>query len=302
MVAVTLHSPQTCIWHWRGHAIRYQWAGESGPAVVLVHGFGASSDHWRQNLPILGTQQRVYAIDLIGFGLSAKPQPGSEIDYTFETWAQLLLDFCQTVIGEPVFLVGNSIGCIVALQAATMSPDWVRGIVIINCSLRLLHERKRVSLPWYKRQGSVWLQQVLAYKPLGYFFFQQLAQAKTLRKILLQAYGRAESVTDELVELLLTPAREPGAADVFLAFIRYSHGPLAEDLLPQVQCPVLILWGEADPWEPIDLGREFSKFPAVQDFIALPGLGHCPQDDAPEVVNPILLDWIAQQTATIHPS
>jgi pimeloyl-ACP methyl ester carboxylesterase len=290
-----LNLPQTHFWQWRGHQIRYQQAGTQGPAVVLIHGFGASSDHWRQNLPVLGINQRVYALDLIGFGHSAKPQPGLEIDYTFETWAQLVLDFCQEMIQEPVFLVGNSIGCVVALQATVMAPTWVRGVVIINCSLRLLHERKRVSLPWVKRVGSIWLQNILAYKPLGYFFFRQLAQAKTLRKILLQAYGRPESVTDELVELLLAPAQEPGAADVFLAFIRYSQGPLAEDLLPQVQCPILILWGEADPWEPVDLGKAFAQFPAVQEFRTLPSLGHCPQDDGPEIVNPILQEWISKQ-------
>jgi pimeloyl-ACP methyl ester carboxylesterase len=290
-----LNLPQTHTWQWRGHRIRYQVAGDQGPAVVLVHGFGASSDHWRQNLPVLGIQQRVYAIDLIGFGHSAKPTPGLELDYTFETWAQLLLDFCQEIIQEPVFLVGNSIGCIVVLQATVMAPSWVRGIVIINCSLRLLHERKRVGLPWFKQWGTAVLQTILAYKPLGYTFFRQLAQAKTLRKILLQAYGRPESVTDELVELLLAPAREPGAADVFLAFIRYSQGPIAEDLLPQIQCPVLILWGEADPWEPVDLGRDYAQFPAVQEFRVLPGLGHCPQDDGPDIVNPILQEWLTQQ-------
>jgi pimeloyl-ACP methyl ester carboxylesterase len=291
--ALQTHTCQTHIWQWRGYPIRYQVAGEAGPAVLLIHGFGASSDHWRQNLPVLGQQQRVYALDLIGFGQSAKPTPTESLEYTFPTWAALVVEFCEQVIGEPVFLVGNSIGCVVALQAAVDAPGQVRGVAMLNCSLRLLHERKRITLPWYKRVGSVWLQQVLAYKPLGYFFFRQLAQAKTLRKILLQAYGRPTAVTDELVELLLAPARDPGAADVFLAFIRYAQGPLAEDLLPQVQCPVLILWGEADPWEPVALGQAYAQYPTVQDFRVLPGLGHCPQDDGPEIVNPILQAWIA---------
>jgi pimeloyl-ACP methyl ester carboxylesterase len=79
---------------------------------------------------------------------------------------------------------------------------------------------------------------------------------------------------------------------VFLAFTAYSQGPLPEDLLPKLSCPTIFLWGEADPWEPIELGREFAKYPAVQEFIALPGVGHCPQDDAPEVVNPLLIAWL----------
>lgn len=290
MLTAFANPVQVKVWQWRGYPIRYQQAGETGPAVVLVHGFGASSDHWRKNLPVWATQQRVYAIDLIGFGYSAKPQTG--IDYTFDTWGQQLVDFCQQVIGEPAIIIANSIGCIVALQAAVLQPEAIRGIAMLNCSLRLLHERKRVQLSWFRQVGSVWLQNILAYKPLGYFFFRQLAQAKTLRKILLQAYGRPSSVTDELVELLLAPAREPGAADVFLAFIRYSTGPLAEDLLPQIQCPVQIFWGTVDPWEPLALGRELANYPAVQGFTELPGLGHCPMDDGPELVNPSLQTWL----------
>ncbi len=284
---------ETCVWQWQGFSIRYQTAGAVGPAVVLIHGFGASSDHWRRNLPDLATACRVYAIDLIGFGLSAKPRPGGLIHYRFETWGEQVVAFCREVVGEPVFLVGNSIGCIVALQAAVSAPEWVRGVAMLNCSLRLLHERKRLQLPWYRRHTAPLLQWVLSNRAIGHYFFSRLARFQVIRNILLQAYGRKEAVTEELVNLLLRPARDPGAADVFLAFIAYSQGPLAEELLPQLRCPVLILWGSADPWEPIALGQTFAQFPTVEKFIALEGVGHCPQDEAPELVNPILQQWVA---------
>lgn len=283
--------PQT--WSWRGHHINYCQQGSRGPAVLLIHGFGASIGHWRKNIPVLATVSRCYAIDLIGFGASAKPSPGQEIDYTFETWGAQILDFCRTVIGEPTLLIANSIGCIVAMQAAVDGPDLVRGIAMLNCSLRLLHDRKQATQPWFKRIGTPLLQQILQNKAIGNFFFNQLARPNTVRKILLQAYGHPESVTDELVDILMKPAADPGAAAVFLAFTAYSQGPLPEDLLPQLTCPTLILWGEVDPWEPIDLGREFINYPAVQEFIPLPNAGHCPQDDAPELVNPILQRWIS---------
>lgn len=283
----------TSTWQWHGHAIRYQQAGDRGIPVVLIHGFGASSDHWRKNLPDLGLHHRVYSIDLLGFGRSAKPQPGADVAYTFPTWASQILDFCQEIIGEPVFLVGNSIGCIVALQAAVEAPEWVRGIAMLNCSLRLLHDRKRSSLPWYRRWGTSLLQKLLAYPSLGQLFFAQLANARTIRKILLQAYGRKSAVTEELIQLLLQPASDPGAAEVFLAFISYSQGPLPEELLAQVTCPVLILWGTADPWEPIALGRTLGQFAMVEQFTPLEGLGHCPQDEAPEIINPLLQQWLA---------
>jgi pimeloyl-ACP methyl ester carboxylesterase len=293
--------PQTETWQWQGFQIRYQFAGTQGPAVLLIHGFGASSAHWRKNIAALAETSRVYAIDLIGFGGSDKPlpgplQPGESVEYIFETWGQQVLDFCQAVVGGPAFLVGNSIGCIVALQAAVMNPHQILGISMLDCSLRLLHDRKRLEIPWHRRVSAPLLQKVLAYRLLGETFFKGVAKPKAVRKILLQAYGRKEAVTDELVDLLLAPASEAGAPAVFLAFIQYSQGPLPEDLLPQVTCPVLMLWGQEDPWEPIDQGRELAKFPAVEAFIALEGIGHCPQDEAPEVVNPLLQEWIQKHT------
>ena len=285
-------SPKT--WIWQGFPICYHTQGTTGPAVILVHGFGACWQHWRKNIPVLAENCRVYAIDLIGFGASAKPQPGEKIDYTLETWGQQVADFCREVVGEPAFLVGNSIGCIVVMQSAVSNPDIVLGTALLNCSLRLLHDRKRLNLPWFKRLGAPLLQRFLSIKPVGKFFFQQVAQPKTVRKILLQAYGNPQTVTDELVEILMTPARDSGAAEVFLAFTAYSTGPLPEDLLPMLPCPAIILWGTVDPWEAIDLGRELANFPQVQKFIPLEGVGHCPQDEAPELVNPILQDWIGE--------
>jgi pimeloyl-ACP methyl ester carboxylesterase len=281
------------LWNWRGWAIAYQSAGETGPAMVLVHGFGASWGHWRKNLPVLGESCRCFALDLIGFGASAKPKPGTEIEYTFETWGEQIADFCREVVGGPAFLVGNSIGCVAVMQAAVAHPDIALGIAAINCSLRLLHERKQAMLPWYRRLSANITQKLLKNPSIGAFFFRQIAKPNRVRQVLLQAYRRSEAVTDELVEMLLKPSREEGAIAVFLAFTGYSGGPLPEDLLPRLPCKALLLWGTDDPWEPIALGREFSQFPTVEGFIPLEGLGHCPQDEAPEVVNPILLAWIA---------
>jgi pimeloyl-ACP methyl ester carboxylesterase len=292
---MTSTAPQTknSTWMWRGYAINYRCEGDAGTPVLLIHGFGASVGHWRKNIPVLAQSCRCYAIDLIGFGGSAKPTPGTEIEYTFETWGELVADFCQEVIGSPTILIGNSIGCIVALQAAVTHPELVKSVALLNCSLRLLHDRKRATMPWYRQWGTPILQGILGIKAIGNLFFTQLAQPKVVKKILLQAYHRPEAVTDELIEILMAPAKDPGAADVFVAFTAYSWGPLPEDLLPQLTCPAIAIWGAADPWEPIDLGRELMAVPTVREFVALPDVGHCPQDEAPELVNPILQKWIA---------
>ncbi|WJI25891.1 alpha/beta fold hydrolase [Thermosynechococcus sp. B1] len=284
-------------WHWHGYPILYRHQGTQGIPLLLIHGFGASSLHWRKNIPALAAHHQVYAIDLLGFGGSAKPAP-SVIPYTFETWATLVLDFCREVIGQPTVLIGNSIGCVVALQAAVFQPAWVSQLILLNCSLRQLHDRKRSQLPLYRRWGTSLLQQLLGNRTLGTYFFRQIAQRRTVRRILHQAYANTAAVTDELVEILLTPAQDVGAAEVFLAFVRYSQGPLPEDLLPQIPCPTYFLWGAADPWEPIDEGQKLAQFPCVQEFVALPEVGHCPQDEAPEQVNAHILKWLGKISIT----
>jgi pimeloyl-ACP methyl ester carboxylesterase len=287
-------------WQWRGFSICYQTAGQVGPAVVLIHGFGASWGHWRKNIPVLAETCRVYAIDLLGFGASDKPTPSADLSYTFETWGAQLADFCREVVGTPVFLVGNSVGCIVAMQTAVDHPDLVQSVAMINCSLRLLHERHLSELPWYRRFGAPLLQNLLSVRWIGHTFFKQVAKRNTVRQILLKAYADPEAVTEELLDILMAAAEDPGAADVFIAFTRYSQGPLPEDLLAILPCSALLMWGTDDPWEPIALGRNLANFPCVEAFIPLEGAGHCPQDEVPELVNPILQDWIARKSAAIE--
>lgn len=279
-------------WQWQGFNINYQSYGDTGEAVILIHGFGANSGHWRHNLPILGKHHRCYALDLIGFGASDKPTPHQPLSYTFDTWGKQVGDFCREVVKTPAFLVGNSIGCIVAMQTAVDYPEMILGIAALNCSLRLLHERKRTTLPFYRNLGAGVMQKLLTNKAIGNYFYRQIAKPKVIKNLLSQAYQKKEAITDELIELIYQPSQDKGAVEVFLAFTGYSSGPLPEDLLPMLSCPVTFLWGTKDPWEDIELGKELAKYPCVKDFIPLEGLGHCPQDEAPEIVNPILIEWL----------
>lgn len=131
-------------------------------------------------------------------------------------------------------------------------------------------------------------------------FNERMNQAMSLLVVIasdwiaFQCYHDTSQVTEELVQKILNPGLEPGAAEVFLEFICYSDGPLPEELLPQVKCPVLIAWGDKDPWEPIELGRNYGNFDSVEDFVVLPNVGHCPQDEAPQLVNPLVESFVAR--------
>ncbi|CAI5478389.1 unnamed protein product, partial [Closterium sp. Yama58-4] len=313
---------ETRTWLWRGHTIRYQTSGSQGPPVLLIHGFGASSDHWRHTLKALGASgHRVFAIDLLGYGYSDKPTPsyrikkekqpeqkeqgggagaaaaaagggsGGESEYTFENWGQQAVDFIDQVVGEEAFIVTNSVGGVVGLQAAATHPSKILGLLLLNISLRNLHIRKQ---PLLARPFVALLQSTLRSTSLGEQFFASVATPRAVRNVLRQCYGDPATVTDELVDLILKPGLQPGAVDVFLDFICYSGGPLPEDLLPKVQCPVLFGWGQADPWEPVEQGRTLKDFPCVVGFEEFPGVGHCPQDEAPHIVNPLIEKFVSQ--------
>jgi hypothetical protein len=81
---------------------------------------------------------------------------------------------------------------------------------------------------------------VLRETPIGAAFFGSVAKAATVKNILQQCYGDPNTVTDELVDVILKPGLTDGATKVFLDFISYSGGPLPEKLLPEMTVPVLI--------------------------------------------------------------
>ena len=190
-------------------------------------------------------------------------------------------------------LVANSVGSVAVLQAAKDVPGRVKGVACLNPSLRMLHVDKQPAL---SRPFVSAFQTLLRETPLGGVFFGQIAQEKAVENVLKQAYHDPNTVDKTLVQNILRPALEPGALEVFLDFISYSGGPLPERLIPEMQCPVLLVWGEEDPWEPVEEGAKWAAFPTVEDFVRLPGVGHCPQDEAPQLVNPVLDDFIVMHT------
>ncbi|XP_043716241.1 uncharacterized protein LOC122664469 isoform X2 [Telopea speciosissima] len=117
------------IWRWNGYLIQYTVVGHEGPAVLLVHGFGAFLEHYRDNIDAIADGgNQVWAITLLGFGKSEKPN----IVYTELMWAELLRDFIVDVVKEPVYLVGNSIGGYFAAIVTGLWPALVKSVGLIN--------------------------------------------------------------------------------------------------------------------------------------------------------------------------
>lgn len=291
MIAAPLTSPsiwEPLTWKWQNHQIKYIVKG-TGLPLVLVHGFGASIGHWRKNIPALTEGgYRVFALDLLGFGGSDK----APVDYSVELWQQLLKDFWHEHIQTPAVFIGNSIGALLSLAIAAYHPEIVAGGVLLNCAGGLNHRPEELHFPL--RQIMTIFTNVVSSPGLGPFLFDRIRQKHRIRNTLRQVYGNKAAITDELVELLYQPSCDPGAQKVFASIVTAPPGPKPTELLPLVQCPLLVLWGEDDPWTPLSGGRIFQEFARSQPikFISIPKTGHCPHDERPEVVNPLILDWL----------
>ncbi|NER81880.1 MAG: alpha/beta fold hydrolase [Leptolyngbya sp. SIO1D8] len=279
-------------WLWRGHRICYTVQG-SGTPVVLVHGFGASVGHWCKNIPVLATAgYQVHALDLLGFGNSDKP----ELPYSVELWESLLQDYWRSHIGQPAIFVGNSIGGLITLMMLANSPDMAQAGVVLNCAGGLNHRPEELNLPLRFIMGT--FAQLVSSRVTGPFIFNEVRRKFRIRGSLQQVYHNRDAITDELVEMLYRPACDPGAQKVFASIVTAPPGPKPTELLPRIQQPLLVLWGENDPWTPIkgaDVYRSLSETPNAQPpitFHAIPKTGHCPHDERPEVINPLIIDWL----------
>ena len=278
--------------------------------VVLIHGFGACKEHWRHNVEALRAERPVYALDLIGFGASGKPrsrldgepnEPGS-LRYGIDLWSQQVAEFIAAEIQQPVQLVGNSIGGVVALATARRLEEAgspATGVILVDCAQRALDDKRLAEQPPLRRWGRPLLKSLVRQRWITSGLFKALTKPGIIRKVLLQAYPSGANVDDQLVQLLLEPALQPGADEAFRGFINLFNDRIAPELLADLNTPVTMIWGQRDPWEPIEEARRWRDYACVRELHELPGLGHCPHDEAPEQVNPLLLSALrlGDQTA-----
>lgn len=115
-----------------------------------------------------------------------------------------------------------------------------------------------------------------------------------------------DSVTCDFLsklQIIRKPALDEGALDAFVSIVTGPPGPNPVQLIPKITLPVLLLWGDQDPFTPIDgpVGKYFSSLPGrlpnVNLFL-LEGVGHCPHDDRPDLVHEKLLPWLASLPIT----
>lgn len=317
--------------------------GASGaPPAVLVHGFGGSSRQWRATLADVAASGRtVYALDLLGFGSSAKPAlaadstpalggsagpsgplaPQSDtavdgtrggLEYSIDTWGTQLLEFVEEVVirqdgASEAVLVGNSIGSLVCLAAASSRNPAVAGVGLFNCAIGM--NSKAPARPddpiAYKIFFALFspafkLIDLLLASPLARALFDKVRDRENVRGILESGvYVNQDRVDDELVELITAPAEDEGALDAFIKILTGDPGPRPESLVPQLtrSLPIAVWWGTEDQVTPLIgvVGQFFKNLPKSRDsasFELVEGTGHCPFDDRPDLVSPKLIGWL----------
>jgi pimeloyl-ACP methyl ester carboxylesterase len=223
--------------------------------------------------------------------------------YNFYTWAEQLTDFVHDVIhvddNKPVTLVANSIGTMSSLQSAIDEPNLFNGVVVINPNFRELHMAEvpfsKLTMPLVRQ-----IQSLLRNK--GHGLFKSLATPQTVTEILKEPYAVTEAIDEELVSVLLDPLLTPGADEVVFDTLSYSAGPLPEQQLSSPDFPNLPVWviyGKDDPWTPaqrveklIEVGRPGEMAGTVERVVGLEGVGHCPHDERPEVVNGLVMEFL----------
>ncbi|PLZ99047.1 alpha/beta hydrolase [Fischerella thermalis CCMEE 5268] len=277
------------LWTWQGYKIQYTVLG-TGKPLVLVHGFGACIGHWRKNIPVLADAgYQVFALDLLGFGGSEK----APIDYTVEVWVELLKDFWIAHINEPAVFIGNSIGALLSLMVLAEYPEIVAGGVLINSAGGLSHRPHELNPPLRVVMSA--FNKLVGHPITGSFVFNRIRQKHQIRRTLYQVYRDRQAVTDELVDMLYTPSCDPGAQKVFASILTAPPGPTPAELLPKVQHPLLVIWGADDPWTPITGAKIYEQ---ARDngkdikIVPIPGAGHCPHDEVPDVVNSQIVQWL----------
>jgi len=276
------------------HAVQAAPEKPTGPAVLLVHGFGASTDHWRHNLPVLARTHEVHAIDLLGFGRSAKPVG---LEYGGALWRDQLAAYVRERIGRPTVLVGNSLGGFASLAAGVALGEQAAGVVLVNAAGPFSDEQAPP-----KGWGAIARQTIggalLKSPVLQRLLFENLRRPATVRRTLNQVYIDRTNVDDELVQSILRPSRDPGAFGVFRTVFDIPRGQPLDELFVQLGCPLLLLWGIRDPW--INAAGRRAAFqrhaPARTSEVVLEA-GHCPHDEVPDQVNRALLDWLEKLNA-----
>ena len=236
---------------------------KAAPAVIFLHGFGASLHTWEPWAQTLGKDLRVIRIDLPGSGLSLPDPTG---DYSDKRSLQILVALMDKLDLAKISLVGNSIGGRIAWTFAGTYPERMNKLVLVSpdgFASRGFEYGKTPEVPAMAR-----LMTYVLPKPL-------------LAMSLKPAYANPDTMTDALATRYHDLMLAPGSRDALLA--RMAQTVLVDPIpiLKKITAPTLLVWGEQDGMIPFANSNDYLKAIAGSKRVSFKGVGHLPHEEVP---------------------
>jgi pimeloyl-ACP methyl ester carboxylesterase len=254
----------------------------NAPAILLVHGLQDEADTWRHVFLPLAQNHRVVAIDLPGYGRSAKGQ----LPYSVWFYVDVLLGVLRELRIDKVALVGNSMGAMICETLALLHPQRVAQLVLVAGTIRIvqrppstnarLNPIKLLLADYYDSKYFASLRQnpQAAFDTLLPFYANLPALPQADRDFLFQRVN--ERVWDE--------AQRRAALAVQRSFLWFFvwRAPKLIKLIPTSAVPTTVIWGGQDHVVPLRNGAERAQAQAGAQFINIAGAGHLPHQEKPE--------------------
>ncbi len=259
----------------------YETLGEGDP-VVLVHGIGGGSSvfQYRKNAAALAAAGfEVYALDLLGFGRSSRP----EIRYTQDLLTEQLIEFSEK-LPAPAAVVANGLSAAYAVRIAAERPELVDKLVLISPTgyERLARPQNEARVAGFNRFRGV----------LGGIFNAVLLDPGTQRFFLLDAYAGPENLTPEVLSSYDDNLRADDARWVIFSFISGNLDQDVSKLWPTVAQPVLMLWGDEATTTPIGDAQDFIEARPRTALLPVRGTKLLPNEDRPGVFNRVVTTFL----------
>lgn len=257
----------------------YQLEGPArGRLVVLVHGTTVPSLVWRQNVPALtDAGYRVLSFDLYGRGWSDRPPRRHELDLYVRQLEDLLNEVAR---GEPVNLVGLSIGAVVVAEYTRRYPGAVRHLVLVSPA------GLETELPFGARIGRL---------PLLGEYLMDVAGSRLLQPS--RNLVHAPALHADLDADYLRSIRFDGSRAAILDSLRRLPFDRYGDRYRELRrfgIPVLLVWGRHDRIVPVAGAERLRRLVGSRHLVIVDDAGHLPNYEQPETVNAALLEFLGQ--------
>jgi pimeloyl-ACP methyl ester carboxylesterase len=250
----------------------YVHQGLGGIPILLLHGFDSSVLEFRRLLPLLAQSQAAWAVDLLGFGFTDRP---IGVPFTPDAIKTHLYSVWKTLIGQPVILVGASMGGAAAIDFTLTHPEAVAKLVLIDSAgFAAGPAIGRFLIP-----------------PLGYLATEFLRQPKVRQQVSLNAYCDRSFVTLDATLCAALHLTHPRWSQALIAFTQSGGYNFLSDKIANIDRSTLILWGDRDKILGTADAERFKEAIADSQLIWMENCGHVPHLEQPQLTAQHILEF-----------